>query len=364
MFLFIGSKNIKNKKIILRTDLNIAIASNGKIVDNFRIDKSLPTIKYLLKNKNTLIIVSHLGRPNGKRVKSLSLLPIVKNLAKLLNKKNIKTIKLNDFDALKITKNLFVLENIRFLPGEEKNDTKLASDLAKLGDIFVEDGFGVVHRKSVSTYKITNFLPYYYGFLVKKEIENLNKILKPKKPMICILGGAKVSDKIMTIEGLVKKADYFLLGGVMANTFLKAISVNVKNSLVEKTRIFYAKKLLKRYPKKFILPEDFIWRNKKIVDIGPKTIRSYIDILKTAKTIFWNGNLGKSDKIAPISDVALAKFLTKSKSQIVISGGNTISSINKGSLNKKNIFLSTGGGATLEFLAGKNLPGLKRSKNE
>ena len=275
------------------------------------------------------------------------------------------------FDAKKIKKSvatasgsIFLLENLRFLPGEEKNDEKFAKQLASLGDLYINDAFAVSHRANASVEAITKFLPSYAGLLMEKEIENLNKaIKKPKKPFVIILGGAKISDKLGIIKNFKQKADKFLIGGGIANTFLVAEGLPIGNSIFEEKMVPEAKKLLKL--PKIILPVDYAIENKKILDIGPQTVENYASIIKKAKTIIWNGPMGyfENPKFAKASK-AIAEAVIKSKAFVVIGGGETTAIIHNSKfiIHNSKLFISTGGGAMLEYLAGKKLPGIEALK--
>lgn len=265
--------------------------------------------------------------------------------------KNTKTITRNNFS-------IFLLENLRFLAGEEKNDIELAKQLASLGDFYVNDAFSVCHRNAVSVVAITKFLPSYAGLLLEKEIQNLSLVMeKPKRPLVIILGGAKISDKIGFIENFKSIADYFLIGGGIAHNFLKAQGLPIGNSIFEESTVGFAKKMLKN--KNIILPIDYVLKDRKILDIGPNTIKYYSDIIKKAKIIIWNGPMGyfENKKFAKGSE-AIANAILKSGAFSVVGGGETAALFNEKNKIKK-IFVSTGGGAMLEYLAGKKLPGIK-----
>ncbi len=348
-----------------------------------RILAVLPTIEFLTGKGAKVVILSHRGRPleqakinsslftlaNGKGQNSkFSLKPFVKIISKLSDKQ-IKFIDFkNGFDPNKINKiisvaggnSIFLLENLRFWPGEEKNNLKFAKKLALLGDFYVNDAFSVSHRANASVTGITKFLPSYAGLLLEKEIKNLSTaIKKPKKPLVVILGGAKISDKIGVIKNFIGKADYFLTGGGIAHNFLLAQGLPIGDSIFEEKTIGFAKKMLKN--KKIILPVDYVIENRKILDIGPKTIEKYSKIIKNAKTIIWNGPMGfiEDEKFKKGSE-AVAKAILGGKSFAVIGGGETTGMIFNFN---KNIFLSTGGGAMLEYLAGEKLPGLEALKS-
>ena len=376
-------EKIKNKKVILRTDYNVPI-KNGKIIDNTRIKASLKTIKLLLKNNNSIIIISHLGRPKNKE-KKYSLKPVALELSKLLKKeilfsKNIneKTIK----TAQKLEKQILMLENIRYYEEETKNDKEFSKKLAMLGEIYVNDAFSSSHRKHASITGITKYLPSFYGLLFEEELENLKKILKPKKPFTAIIGGAKISTKINLIKKLSKKANKVIVGGAMIFTILKAKNYEVGKSLIEKDKIKVAKQILKY--KNIILPKDIIVaktvsenakiKNKKIeemnsedigLDIGKETIKEIEKILEKTKTVLWNGPLGlaeleKFSKGTKKVAKKIAEETKKRKITSIIGGGDTINIINKMRINKKNFtYISMSGGAMLEYIEKETLPGIK-----
>ncbi|MCD6470991.1 phosphoglycerate kinase, partial [bacterium] len=371
------------KRVLLRVDFNVPV-KNSKVIDSTRINLVLPTIKYLQKKKAKIIIISHFGRPKGKRVKKYRLRPVYKNLK--LKIKNLKFI--SDCFGKKVEmmiKNMkngeaILLENLRFYPQEEENDRNFAKKLARFADVYVNDAFSVCHRKHSSIVAITKFLPSYAGFLLEKEIKNLSSVLKnPKRPFIVIIGGIKISTKLGAIKNLAKFSDKILIGGALANNFLKASNYNIGNSIYEKEMITESRKLLKKYKDKLILPKDFKIDFKKnisfkkiselnkiktreflILDIGPRTIEIFTDIIRNAKMIVWNGPMGYIEK-KPFNQgtkkIAKAIFANK-KAKIVIGGGETLE-ILKRKGKRKNIFISSGGGAMLKFLEGKILPGIK-----
>lgn len=374
----IKKANVKNKTILLRVDFNVPL-KNGRVVDNKRIKEALPTIKYLLNKKAKIILVSHLGRPDGKFIKEFSLEPVAKEIGRLLNKK-VQLVDLEEnVREIANYEKIVLLENIRFYPEEEKNDLKFAKKLASLADVYVNDAFGAAHRAHASIVGVKKFLPSYIGFLVGKEVKILSSLLeKPKKPFIVVLGGAKVSDKIKVIENLAKKCDLILIGGAMMFTFFKAKEWEIGKSRYEKDRVQFAKNLLKKYEEKIVLPEDVncvysinshkerhfdateIPKNAIGLDVGKNTINFYKFILKDAKTVFWNGPLGRVENY-PFGKGTkeIAKFLANLKATVVIGGGDTAALIDKLKLSKKYSHVSTGGGASLEFLEGKGLAGLK-----
>lgn len=379
-------KTIKNfdldgKTVLLRTDYNVTLDPNGKIIDDIRIKATLPTIKYLLKKVKKIIIVSHLGRPilqanaNIKRIiagnQGIILKPVALDLAKRLK------IKFND-DAqyegnfllpfYKLSDKIWLMENVRFCPGEEANDLKFAKDMAKLADVYVDDAFGNIHRRHASMVGITKYLPSCAGLLLDAEVKNLTLLMKkPPKPFVLIAGGAKVAEKILTLKKLVKKADKILLGGVMANTFLVSRNVDVKNSTIEKKSVDMANDLYSCSASKFYLPNDLVWRGNVAVDIGKTTIGQYEKIIAKAKTIFWNGTMGLTSvgnfKYAIGTRAIIKAIAGSSAKDKIICGGDTIAEVDKMKLTNKMTFVSTGGGAALSFLAGDKMPGIEALVN-
>lgn len=386
--LTIRDLDLKDKKILMRVDFNVPLDDKLNITDDIRIRATLPTIKYALENKaKKVILMSHLGRPDGKVVESLRLDPVAKRLEELLGEK-VK--KLNDCMGEEIKKEIeeskeriILLENLRFHPEEEKNDPNFAKKLAELGDLFVNDAFGTCHRAHASTEGITHYLKSAAGFLLEKEIKYLGETLEnPQRPFVVILGGAKVSDKIGVIENLLPKADAILIGGAMAYTFLKAKDIGIGNSKYEKDKLELAKNILEKaesLKKKFILPLDHLVAEKIEptaktrytkdnsipdgwlgVDIGKKAIKEFKKILKTARTIVWNGPLGIFE-IEPFSrgTKAIALYIAKLPAVTIVGGGDTASAVAKFKVDKKMTHVSTGGGASLEYMEGKALPGIK-----
>lgn len=338
----LSAKKINGKICLLRIDLNLKSPK-----DDFKIAAVLPTIKFLISKNAKIMILSHRGRPAGtKKEDSL------KFAAKIFSQKlktrviffpdfNFKEIK-NKVDSAKKSK-IFLLENLRFLPGEKNNDDELAKQLAELGDFYVNDAFAVCHRKNASVVAITKYIVSYAGFLLEKEIKNLTKAVKnPKKPYIVVLGGSKIVDKINIVKNLNKKADHFLFGSSILNELLNPkIKDFIKN-------------------KKVLLPTDSVKTKNESFDIGPKTISLYIKNLKKANTIIWNGPLGMFEKKEySVGTEKIAKTIAAAKAFKVIGGGETANFILKKKLQKKISLLSTGGGAMLDFLAGKKLPGIE-----
>ncbi|MCX7589867.1 MAG: phosphoglycerate kinase [Patescibacteria group bacterium] len=346
---------------LLRLDFNTE--------DFWRIDLILPTIIFLKKYANKIIIISHKGRPNNFNSK-LSLEPQVKYLEKKLKTK-IKFINHFNFKNIKNTirkseQKIFVLENIRFLKEEYNCSQQLASKLAQLGNYFVNDAFAVCHRCQTSVTELPKFLPSYAGLQLEKEIKILGKnIKKPTKPLILIIGGAKAKDKIGVIKNFINKAKYILLGGGSGNTMLFLKNINVYDSLREKDeKILNDFKKLLKY-KNIILPIDYKINQNQILDLGPQTIKLFKEKIKIAKTIIWSGPLGMiEDKRHIQGSLEIAKsIILNSKANSIVGGGETVMFLKKHNLDKKIKFISTGGGAMLEFLAGKKLPGIEILKN-
>ncbi len=377
----ISQKNIQNKTCLLRLDLNI---QNNELKHSIRIERSIPVIRYLLKSNCKIVIISHRGRPSEnlkfkvqnsnslKKTKELkigkeeTLKPFVEIFRKLL-KTNVYFDNSFDFEKIKnriiksSSKSILILENIRLINEEEKNDPKFGKILASLGDFYINDAFSVSHRKNASVCAITKYLPFYGGLEMKDEIEFLNKvILKPQRPITLILGGAKISDKIGVIEKFYNKVDHILLGGGVANTFFTAKNIPVGDSIFEKEMIPKIKKYLKS--DKIIIPKDVILKGKKILDIGKVTSEIYSNIIKSSKTVIWNGPMGLiENKKFESGTIEIAKAIKNSKSLALIGGGETTSFLLKKKIlsNRKSVFLSIGGGAMLEYLSGKKLPGIE-----
>jgi 3-phosphoglycerate kinase len=379
--------DFKDKKVIMRVDFNVPLDKQGNITDDIRIKEVLPTIKYILeKGAKKLILMSHLGRPEGKVVDGLRMNPVAKVLAKLLGEEVEKLddcvgpeVK-NKIEASK--KRVILLENLRFHAEEEKGDEKFAKELASLADVYVNDAFGTAHRAHASTTIVAKFLPSCLGFLMEKEVKYLSSALTPQKPYVVILGGAKVSDKIDVISSLMKNADKILIGGAMAYTFLKSEGEEMGNSRVEIDKLDVAKKILKAAQDKnvkIVLPVDHLAidsldnpKTKKVtdnasipqgllgVDIGPKTIELFKKELKGAKTILWNGPVGifEKDDYAHGTEEIARYLATLKNATVIVGGGDSASAAKKFKVADKLSHVSTGGGASLEFLEGKALPGI------
>lgn len=373
---------LENKTVLLRVDYNVPL-KNNKVTDNTKIKASLPTIKYLLQKNCKIILATHLGRPQGKTVTSLKTDPLAKELGKLLDR---RVVKLNDCLGKEIKEKisrsrsqLFLLENLRFYKEEESDNPAFAHSLANLAEIYVNDAFAVCHRKHASVHAITRFLPYLPGLLVEKEIKYLSKALKPARPAVWMIGGAKL-DKVSFIKQALKKADYILIGGALAFSFLKAKGINVGVSKTSISSVKIAGQLLKKKKvvRKLILPHDFVAAEKfsaqaKIrtvfynqfenhdmgLDLGPDTIELFKRYLRKAQTIVWNGPLGYFEwvKFAK-STKEIGRLLGKLTATSIVGGGETAEAMRKFHLAHNITHLSTGGGASLAYLSGEKLPGL------
>ncbi len=380
--------DLKNKRVLIRVDFNVPLDKNLNVTDDNRIQASLPTIKYALDKGAKVILMSHLGRPDGKPVSTMSLSPAAKRLSELLHTEVVQTsdavgsrVK-EELGQLKNGKSVAMLENLRFSPKEEKNDPEFAKALAEHGDIFINDAFGSSHRAHASIEGITKYLPSGAGFLLEKEIKYLGEAMQnPKKPFAAILGGSKVSDKIGVVENLITKVDKILIGGAMAYTFLKVQGVDIGNSKYEKDKTDLAKSILdkaKANGVEVLLPIDHVCVQKieegtpiKIegpaipagwfgVDIGPKTIELFCKTLDTVKTVVWNGPMGifEMKAFAKGSYEIAAKLAALKDATTIIGGGDTAAAVIGFELADKMSHISTGGGASLEYLEGKDLPGI------
>lgn len=368
---------IKNKKVFLRVDFNVPM-KDGEIADTNRIEAVLPTIKYLLKNGAAVIIGCHLGRPEGQKSAETSIVPVAKELEKLLESPVIMAEGITDESTKKLALDLhfgqiLVLENLRWDPREEENDPEFAKELANLtvsgGElgIYVNDAFAVSHRANASVEAITKILPSYAGILLQTEIENLTKLIEnPEKPFVVIVGGVKVKDKAGVIDRLAPMADKILIGGAVANTFMKARNENIGGSVIDDEMIESCKEMLEKFADKIVLPIDTVkdfGENGafKIVDIGAQTRTNFANIVRSAKTVFWNGSLGFAEDSryqGGMSSVAKAMEEIKD-GMTVIAGGDTVGFVKEHHLDQNITFISTGGGAALEFLSGIQLPGLE-----
>lgn len=379
--------DVAGKKVLVRVDFNVPLNDKGEITDDTRITASLPTIQYLLEQKAAVILMAHLGRPKGQVKPELSLAPVAKHLGKLLGKKILFAPDCVGEAAQSAASKLkpghiLLLENLRFHKEEEKNDMEFAEKLASLADLYVNDGFGVSHRAHASVEGVTHFLPAAAGFLLEKEIQYVGQaVTNPLHPFVAIIGGAKVSDKIGVISNLLDKVDTLLIGGGMANTFLAAQGYKMGKSLVEEDKLDLAKELLAKAKKNkvnMLLPTDLVMAaafapdaehvTEKVknlnqaymaLDIGAETSKAYAEALADAKMIVWNGPMGVFEMDAFCKGTeAVAKAVAKSRATSIVGGGDSVAAIEKLGLAKRITHISTGGGASLEYLEGKVLPGV------
>lgn len=384
----IRDANLANKRVLIRVDFNVPV-KDGKVTDATRILAALPTINYILQQPGTsLVVMSHFGRPKGKKNPDFSMAPVGKKFEELLGRpvkvapdvigpeveKEVKALKAGE---------VLLLENCRFYPDEEANNPEFAKTLASYGDIYVNDAFGTAHRAHASTEGVAHYLPAYAGFLIEKEVKFMAPLLEnPEKPFVAIIGGSKVSSKISVLESLVKTCDTIVIGGGMAYTFLKVQGHKIGKSLVEDDFLETAKSFLEAAAKKgvlVILPCDHVCAASFAedaqpvlvdgvdipddlmgMDIGPKTTAIIVDALKEAKSVVWNGPMGVFEFAAFAKGTeAVAKALAASSATTVVGGGDSVAAVNKFGLADKISHVSTGGGASLEFLEGKELPGIK-----
>ncbi len=351
------------KRVLMRTAL-LRLDFNTK--DDWRMRAVLPTIKLLLKTSSHVVIISHRGRPNGVD-KKLSLRKDAAALAKMLNHKvtfisHFRFVEIKKTVASSPRGSVFLLENLRFLKGEEKNGRKLARALASFADFYVNDAFAVSHRANTSVAAITKFLPSYAGLELEKELASLTRVMrKPRRPLVVVLGGAKASDKLGVIKYFKNKTDWFLLGGGPANTILFLKGMDVKNSVRDRDpKELRQLQSVAKY-KKVVLPSDVVWENKMILDLGPKTSAAFAKKIASARTILWSGPLGLIEKkVFARGSIALAKAIGHNRRAFsVAGGGETVMFLKQYGLDKKFSFISTGGGAMVDFLAGKRLPGIE-----
>ena len=385
----LAAEQLRGKRALVRVDFNVPLDAERRVTDDTRIRAALPTIEYLLERGGRVVLLSHLGRPKGKPEPKYSLQPVAKRLAELLPHRKVSFIESTDTDeAEKATTVLqpgevLLLENTRFLGGEETNDVRLARGLAQLGDLYVNDAFGAAHRAHASTEGVAKFLsPAVAGLLMEKEINYLHGALEnPKRPFVAVLGGSKISGKIDVIEALLPKVDALLVGGAMACTFYRAMGLETGKSLVEADRVELAKSLFEQAGTRLILPHDAtvapsieegaaarvvsrdgIPSDMAMLDIGPRTAESYGRAIASAKTVLWNGPMGvfetpPFDKGTLAIAVAMADATSRGATTIV-GGGDSAAAVEQAGLADKMSHVSTGGGASLEFLEGKTLPGL------
>ncbi|MFP4974938.1 phosphoglycerate kinase [Paenibacillus sp. CN-4] len=377
---------VTGKRVFVRVDFNVPL-EDGKITDDTRIRETLPTIKYLIENGAKIILASHLGRPKGQFVDSMRLTPAADRLSELLGKPVAKADEaVGDAVKAKIAElnngDVLVLENVRFYPGEEKNDPELAKQFAELADLFVNDAFGAAHRAHASTEGIAHHLPAVSGLLMEKELSVLGKALSnPERPFTAIIGGSKVKDKIDVIDNLLNLADNVLIGGGLSYTFAKAQGNEIGKSLVDDEKIDVALGFIekaKKLGKNFLLPVDVVVADKfgadantKVVDvtdipadwegldIGPKTREMYADVIKNSKLVVWNGPMGVFEiDIFAEGTIAVAKACAETQGYTIIGGGDSAAAAEKFHLADQMDHISTGGGASLEFMEGKALPGV------
>lgn len=382
--------DVRGKKVLVRCDFNVPMNDKGEITDDIRIKSALPTIKYILENGGKVIAMSHLGRPKGEAKAEFSLKPIAVKLSELLGKDvkfadddKVFSEKTKDLvDAMK-DREIVLLQNTRYRSEETENGENFASELASLGDLYVNDAFGTAHRAHASNVGVSSKLPSALGYLVKKEIDIMGKAMaNPEKPFIAILGGAKVSDKIGVIENLLDIVDTIIIGGGMVFTFLKAQGLEIGSSLIEEDKVDLAKDILKKAKEKnvdFLLPTDVVvakeFKNdtefKTVdvenipedmmgLDIGEKSVETFARAIKNAKTVVWNGPMG----VFEMSNFAngtkqVAKAMAESDAVTIIGGGDSAAAVEQTGLDDKMTHISTGGGASLEFFEGKTLPGIQ-----
>ena len=380
--------DLKGKKVFVRCDFNVPMDENQNITDNRRIVAALPTIKYLIEQNCKVILASHLGRPKGEVKPEFSLAPVAAELSKKLGQEVLMAKDVIGESAKSLAANLqegqvMLLENVRFHREETDNEPEFAKELASMAEVFVNDAFGTAHRAHASTEGVAHYLPAVSGFLIEKELKFLGEALQnPERPFVSILGGSKVSDKIGVIDSLLEKVDVLLIGGGMAYTFYKALGYKIGNSICEDDKIDLAKELMKKAEEKgvkMLLPIDnklgkefsanteTMYADRESIpdgweglDIGPKTIELYAEELRKAKTVIWNGTVGVAEfEIFATGTNELAKVLADLDATTIIGGGDTAAAIQKAGVADKMTHVSTGGGASLEFIEGKKLPGIE-----
>ncbi len=379
--------DMAGKRVLVRVDFNVPFDKEGHVTDDTRIKAALPTIRYLVEAGARVILMSHLGRPKGKVDERYRLDPVAGRLEQLMGSPVLKADDCIGDEVKQMADNMrggdiLLLENVRFYPEEEKNDEKFARSLASLGDVYVNDAFGTAHRAHASTEGVAGFLPAVAGFLMEKELAMLGQVLgSPARPFVAVIGGAKVSDKIAVIDNLLKQVDVLLIGGGMANTFLKSKGYELGQSLVESDKVELAAELIRKAKNRKVemllpadvvaataaapdararvVPVDAIPADAMALDIGPQTAQQYGDKLKSAATVVWNGPMGVFE-MEPFAGgtMAVAKALAGSGAVSVIGGGDSAAAVHKAGVADKITHISTGGGASLEFLEGKTLPGV------
>lgn len=383
----IDQVDVKGKRIFVRVDFNVPMDDSGRISDDTRITAALPTIKYLIEKGARVILASHLGRPKGKFNSKYSLAPVAQRLGELLHTnvlmaKDCIGSEVSDQAKALADGQVMLLENVRFYEEEEKNEPAFARKLAELADIYVNDAFGTAHRAHASTEGVAGYIPAYAGFLMKKEVDVMGKALEnPERPFVAIIGGAKVSDKIAVIDNLISKVDALIIGGGMANTFIRAQGYETGKSLVEEDKIDLAKELLVKATQKgikFLLPTDVvsakdfapdaesritsindIAKDEQALDIGPDSADMFAAEVKQAKTVIWNGPMGvfEMPKFAQGTE-KVAMAVAECQGITIVGGGDSVAAVEKMGVADKITHVSTGGGASLEFLEGKLLPGV------
>lgn len=389
----IENMDIRSKRVLMRADFNVPLNDEGEITDDNRITAALPTIEHIISGGGRLILMSHLGRPKGKVESSLKMDPVAERLSELVGK---KVLKLDDCIGPDVEKavgemsdgDVVLLENLRFHPEEKENEPEFVKALARLGEVFVEDAFGTCHRAHASTAGVPQEIPSAAGFLLRKELEYFEKVTtSPDQPFCLLLGGAKVADKIPVIENMLAKIDYLLIGGAMAYTFLKTRLKGVGASRLEEDMVDTVNKIFEKagaedvsifLPSDHVVAREIDAKAKRQVvkehipdgwiglDIGPATIKEYKKVLKESKTIVWNGPMGLFE-MEPFAKgtKALAKYIAKLKgATTVIGGGDTAAAVNQMGLGDKMSHISTGGGASLAYLQGKQLPGVAALDDE
>ncbi|NLM72870.1 MAG: phosphoglycerate kinase [Clostridiaceae bacterium] len=383
----ISDMDVKGKRVIARVDFNVPLDENGNVTDDKRIRGALPTIKYIIENGGKLILVSHLGRPKNGPEAKFSMKPAADRLSQLLGKEVILAADVIGEDAKTKAANLkegeiLMLENVRFHKEETKNDPEFAKELASMADIYCNDAFGTAHRAHASTAGLADYLPSCCGYLIKKELDVMGKALNnPERPFVAILGGAKVSDKISVIENLLDKVDTLIIGGGMAYTFFKAQGYDVGTSICELDKVDLANELLKKAKEKnvnLLLPVDTVIGKEfkadteyKVVasneipegwmglDIGPETVKIFSEAVKGAKTVVWNGPMGVFEfENFAVGTKKIAEALAESGAISIVGGGDSAAAVEQLGFADKITHISTGGGASLEFLEGKELPGI------
>ncbi len=385
--------DVAGKRVLVRVDFNIPLDNNGQVAEDNRIITALPTINYLIEQKAKVILISHLGRPKGKVDEKYRMDPVASRLSELLGK---KVVKIDDCvgDAVRVAieqmqaGDVILLENVRFHAEEEKNEEKFARQLAELADIFVNDAFGAAHRAHASTEGVAEFLPAVAGFLMEKELDILGRLLThPEHPFVAVIGGAKVTDKIAVISNLLDQVDTMIIGGGMSNTFLKAQGYDIGKSLSDISKVDLAKSMISEAKSKgvrLLLPVDVVVapmaapdaEQKNVLvdrippewmalDIGAATIALFAEALRTANTIVWNGPMGvfEMEPFAKGTD-AIADAMAQSKGATIVGGGDSVAAIIKAGVADKITHMSTGGGASLEFLEGRKLPGVEALMNK